>query len=116
LHADHPPSFCVQRKTRSSILRPIRRPRRGRGSGQARRSPTPLIRPFGAPSPRSAGRRTCLRDPSPRLRGEGGAKRRVRGGGHSIPFVDLISFFASIRSPAFGARYSLLCETIRRSL
>ena len=40
---------------------------------------SPLTRRFAAPSPRDAGRGILFAGPSPRLRGEGGAQRRMRG-------------------------------------
>src|SRR5690606_532611 len=51
-------------------------PRAGRRESRAR---APLIRPFGAPSPRRRGEGMFVGVPSPRLRGEGGAQRRMRG-------------------------------------
>src|SRR5690606_8087548 len=64
------------------LIRPFGAPSpRARGEGRALRLrlAPPLIRPFGAPSPRTRGDGRPQRLPSPRRPGEGGAKRRMRG-------------------------------------
>src|SRR5690606_18509775 len=67
---------------KAPLIRPFGAPSpRTRGEGRALRLrlAPPLIRPFGAPSPRARGEGNPQRLPSPRWRGEGGAKRRMRG-------------------------------------
>src|SRR5690606_18198413 len=85
------------------LIRPFGAPSpRVRGEGRAvrLRLAPPLIRPFGAPSPRARGEGKPQRLPAPRWRGEGGAKRRMRGSFDTQPVWKTSEYIPTVHAMA----------------